>query len=156
LLRWLEGPQSCPREEYVEIIEDQVCQTIIRSSLELSRETEVTLIGKDYTEHGIVQACESENTWFLLTLRAKVSHRPGNATLDPGALMVDDFLSEEQEAAILAEVSEEVLVQQALSGLEETDGADTPSLWHAVQPGSTGAAGNGFGAYTNQRQPLRH
>lgn len=153
LLRWFEGPQSCPREQYVEVIEDQVCQTIIRSSLELSRETEVTLIGKDYTEQGIVQACQSENSCFLLTLRAKLSPRNGGSPLEPGALLVDDFLSEEQEAAILAGVTEEVLMQQALSDLEGSDVTGTLSPWHAVQPGS---ATNGLGAYTNQRPLLRH
>ena len=133
LLQWFEGPQSDLREEYVEVIDDRVCQTVIRSSLKLSRETEVTLIGKDYTAEGIVQACESENTWFLLTLAAKLPSRDGNR-LDPGALVVDDFLTEDQEAAILAEITEQSLVDQALTGIVAESGLDTPSPWHTLPP----------------------
>lgn len=143
LLRWFEGPQCDPREEYVEVVDNQVCQTVIRSSLELSRETEVTLIGKDYVSEGIVQACRTEDTWFLLTLAAKLPHRDGNP-LDPGALIVNDFLTEEQEAAILAEITDQTLVDQALSGIVAESGLDTPSPWHTLLPNSA------------QSQLLRH
>jgi hypothetical protein len=135
LLRWFEGPQSDPREEYVEVIDDEVCQTVIRSSRELSRETEVTLITKDCTAQGVVQACRTEGSSFLLTLAAKLPRREGAGTYDPGTLVVDDFLSEEQEAAILAEINDQALVNQALSDLLD-DSIETPSLWHPVQPGS--------------------
>ena len=136
LLRWLEGSQSDPREEYVEVIDDRVCQTVIRSSLELSRETEVTLIGKDYTAEGIVEACQSENTWFLLTLTAKSPRRVGAANRDPGTLAVDDFLSEEQEAALLAEITGQTLVEQALANVPGDESLEAPSPWHTLRPGS--------------------
>jgi hypothetical protein len=136
LLRWFEGPESNPREEYVEVIDEQMCQTVIRSSCELSRETEVTLIGKDYTAQGVVQACRVENDRFLLTLVARPLHRDSGSYLDPGSLAVDDFLTEEQEAAILAEIAEERLVEQALSGLDAESGLDTPSPWQTLQPHS--------------------
>lgn len=110
VLRWLEGPQAQPREELVEVIKDQVSQTIVRSSLRLNRETVVTLVGKDYTEQGVVQCCQSEDTWFLLTLVNKLPDREAGFLPDPGVFAVDGFLTEEQEAAILREIDDEQAV----------------------------------------------
>ncbi len=107
LLRWFEGPQSEVREEFVEIINDQVSQTTVRSSLKLNRATAVTLIGKDHTEEGVVECCQHEKTWFLLTVVNKLPGRDGGFIPDPGLFAVDDFLTEEQEAAILREVADQ-------------------------------------------------
>jgi len=114
VLRWVEGPQAQPREELVEVVKDQFSQTVVRSSLRLDRETVVTLVGKNYTEEGVVQCCQSENTWFLLTLAGKLSNRDAGFLPDPGVFAVNDFLSEEQEAAILREIDDE----QAIPSLE--------------------------------------
>ena len=109
VLRWSEGPQAQPREELVEVIKDQVSQTIVRSSLRLNRETVVTLVGKNYTEEGVVQCCQSEDTWFLLTLVGKLPNRDAGFLPDPGVFAVDGFLTEDQEAAILREVDEQAV-----------------------------------------------
>lgn len=114
VLRWFEGPQAQPREELVEVIKDQVSQTIVRSSLRLNRETVVTLIGKNHTEEGVVQCCQSEDTWFLLTLVGKLPDRDAGFLPDPGVFAVNSFLTEEQEAAILREIDDE----QAIPSLE--------------------------------------
>lgn len=107
LLRWFEGPQSQPREEFVEVLNDRVTGTVVRSSLKLNRETAVMLIGNGYTEEGVVQCCTSEDTWYLVTLAGKIPGSKSASAPDPGVLAVDDFLTEEQEAAILAELAEE-------------------------------------------------
>lgn len=134
VLRWFEGQQL--QEECVEIVNNQVCKTVIRSPFELVRETKVTLIGKDYTAQGIVEASQSESKCFLLTLASRGFHRDIGSSLDPGTLSVDDFFGEDQEAAILAEIAEETLVQQALSDLT-SDALEGPSPWQTLQPDST-------------------
>ncbi len=110
LLRWFEDSQGQPREEFVEVIKDQVSHMVVRSALKLNQETAVTLIGKDYTEEGIVQRCQSEDTWFLLTVVGKLPNRDAHFVPDPGVFAVDDFLTEEQEAAILRELEEQPIV----------------------------------------------
>ena len=121
LLRWFEGSQTQPREEFVEVIQDQVSHTVVRSSLKLNQETAVTLIGKDYTEEGIVQGCQSEDAWFLLTVVGKLPNRDGGFVPDPGVFALDGFLSEEQEAAILREFD-----SQPITGLELPTRPDRP------------------------------
>ena len=135
LLRWFEGTGSEPREEYVEVMDDRACQKTIRGSVELSQETEVTLIGIDYTAEATVRACQNEDSLFLVTLALKAPARDSSSSHDAGALSVDDFITEEQEAAILAEIAEETLVQQVLSGAipDELDG---PSPWQTLYPRS--------------------
>lgn len=143
LLRWFEGADSETREERVEIMDDRVCQKTIRSSMELSQETEVTLIGMDYTEQAIVRGCRNENNFFLLALALKAPARVSGLSRDPGAMSVDDLITEEQEAAILAEIAEETLVQQTSSSATK-DELDRPSPWQTLYPRSA------------QRQSLRH
>lgn len=155
LLRWFEDPRSKHREEVVEIVNDHAYQTVVRSALELHPETKVSLITEDYTEESVVRACQSEETWFLLTLEGSQHHGEARVAIDPGVFSVNDFLSETQEAAILEEVAEEVLLEQAMSGLGagQLPGA---SPWQAVQPGSAAVTANSSVTYSGQTQSLRH
>lgn len=150
LLRWFEGPRSNHREELVEIVDDHECQTVVRTSFELHPETKVSLITENYTEESVVQACQSEKTFFLLRLEARQHSRDARAAIDPGLFSVNDFLTEDQEAAILEEVAEQVLLEQAVSGLGAGELADA-SPWQAIQPGAGGSV-----RYSGQSQSLRH
>jgi len=149
LLRWFDDPRSKHREELVEIVDDHECHTVVRSSFDLEPETKVSLITENYAEESVVQACQSENTWFVLTLKSTQNHRDVSAAIDPGVFSVNDFLTEEQEAAILEEVAEEVLLEQAASELAAGE-LTNASPWRAVQPGTAG------GSYSGQTQSLRH
>jgi hypothetical protein len=155
LLRWFEDPRSKPREELVEIIKDQVCQVVVRSFSELRQEAEVTLVTEGCTEESVVQACERESAGFLLTLGIKQPRRDGRSAFEPGVFSVDDFLTEEQEAAILEEVAEQALIEQAVSDLGSDELPDA-SLWHAVQPGSAAVTTSGSAGYSANTQLLRH
>jgi hypothetical protein len=103
LLCWSDPPNSPVREEFVQILQSHLTEAVIRSSLEVSEETKVTLIGKDYTGIGIVKSCRRDGESFILSIiRTDESFQttlPSSA--DPGALVVDDFLTEEQESKIL-------------------------------------------------------
>jgi hypothetical protein len=103
LLCWSDAPNSPLREEFVQILRSHLPEAVIRCSLEVSEKTKVTLIGKDYTGIGIVKSCRRDGENFILSIglteefiRAAL---PSDA--DPGALVVDDFVTEEQETKIL-------------------------------------------------------
>jgi hypothetical protein len=103
LLCWSDAPNSPVREEFVQILQAQATETVIRCSLKVAEETKVTLIGKDYTGIGIVKSCRRDGETFILNIGltedSMLAELP--LTADPGALVVDDFITEEQETKIL-------------------------------------------------------
>jgi hypothetical protein len=103
LLCWSDAPNSPTREEFVQVLESYTSEALIKSALSVDEKTKVTLIGKDYTGIGIVKSCRKEGTNFILHIG--ISDLSSSAALppdiDPGALLVDDFLTEEQETKIL-------------------------------------------------------
>jgi hypothetical protein len=108
LLCWFETPNSPSREEFVQVLESHPSVALIKSALQVSEQTKVTLIGKDYTGIGIVKSCRKDGKSFILTIGMgdeSVKLTPSSQP-DPGALVVDDFLTEEQEAKILEELSD--------------------------------------------------
>jgi hypothetical protein len=112
-------------------------------------------VTEDCTEESVVQACEGEAAGFLLTLQIKQPNRSGRSAFDPGVFAVGDFLTEEQEAAILEQVAEQVLLEQAVSDLAADELPDA-SLWQAVQPGSAAVTANSSAGYSAHSQLLRH
>jgi hypothetical protein len=103
LLCWSETPNSAIREEFVQVLESHSSEAIIKSTVKVSEQTKITLIGKDYTGIGIVRSCRKETTDFILDITMGNEANPASLSslIDPGALFVDDFLSEEQERNIL-------------------------------------------------------
>ena len=112
LLRWFErpGPEFC-RELRVEIIEARSSQATVSSSIQMVENTEVSLVARHGVESGTVESCRPDGAKFLVTIRfrppGRLAFRSGDR--DPGVLASDDFLTEEQELAILREVEEEII-----------------------------------------------
>jgi hypothetical protein len=106
LLCWSEAPNSPSREEFVQVLESHLSEAVIKSSRKVDEKTKVTLIGKDYTGIGIVKSCRSEGKNFIMTIRIdEPGPRTGTtAKLDPGVLIIDDWVSEEEEAKILEDL----------------------------------------------------
>lgn len=106
LLCWSDSPNSPVQEEFVQIVESHLNEAVIRSAVEVSEETKVTLIGKDYTGIGIVKSCRKDGKSFILSvgLTEESAQRTLPRDRDPGALVVDDFVTEEQEAKILEDL----------------------------------------------------
>ena len=90
------------------MIETHLSEAVIKSTRKVDAKTKVTLIGKDYTGIGIVKSCRSEGKGFIVTIRID---EPGSGTgtaakPDPGVLLVDDLITEEQETKILEELGD--------------------------------------------------
>ena len=108
LLCWSEAPHSPAREEFVQVLESHSEEAVIRSTLQVSERTKVTLIGKDYTGIGFVKSCRAEGETFIVTI-SMADDDPTNAPhsqRDPGVLAVDNFLTEEDEAKILQDLDD--------------------------------------------------
>jgi len=114
LLRWSDTPNSPSREEIVEILETDPDEAVIRSALKVSERTEVLLIGKDYSEMGVVRSCRQQGNKFIVTIQMGPAAEPfqRGSQVDPGVLAIDDFLTEEQEAQILNDLDEELREQE--------------------------------------------
>jgi hypothetical protein len=108
LLCWSEAPNFPAREEFVQVLETHSQEAVIKSTLEVSEQTKVTLIGKDYTGIGIVKSCRGEGKNFIVTISMGNENAPGGPTVDrdPGVLAVDSFLTEEEEAKILQDLED--------------------------------------------------
>lgn len=113
LLRWSEDEFSPSREQFVQILEARVSEAVICSALKVVEKTRVYLVGKNSTESGIVQSCQASGKKFIVTIL--FNSETSNPPIDPGVLLVDTFMTEEQELQILAEVDEEIQKQQCQS-----------------------------------------
>jgi hypothetical protein len=131
ILRWSDTPSSPTLELPVEIVNEDDYEPIIRAPLKVGEETPVTLLSKDYMVNGIVRFCRADKNSFLITVStAGTPEEQLNASFfrDPGALVIDDFLTEEEEAKILQslqdpppsrreETSDSSLLRDSLSSL---------------------------------------
>jgi hypothetical protein len=129
ILRWADFPDSPSRELPVEMVDDLASESVIRVALRISEATPVSLLGPGYMVNGIVRSCRPEKDSFLVTIVANDESTFGNVLAfgrDPGSLLVDDFLTEEEEAKIL-----EGLQDSAACSIESMDGAN------AVGPSSS-------------------
>ena len=104
ILRWSEFPDAPSRETPAEMVNDRNFESVVRVSFKISEATRVSLLGQGYMVNGIVRSCRPEKTSFLVTIVANEDSLYGNfltSARDPGSLVVDDFLTEEEEAKIL-------------------------------------------------------
>ena len=108
VLCWSEAPNSPSREEFVQVLETHLSEAIIKTTLEVNERTKVTLIGKDYTGIGIVRACRRDGKNFIVTIGIGEQHSQGIAAAepDPSVLVVDEFISEDQENQILNDLGD--------------------------------------------------
>src|SRR5579875_3179171 len=102
LMRWYEVPDTALREETVELLEAQVSETVIRSAVKLSVNTRVYLKTSTRVVNGFVLSCHPEDFYFVLTIAPNGNeYAATNRTADPGVFDVENFLSEQQEQAVL-------------------------------------------------------
>jgi hypothetical protein len=119
LLCWSEAPNFPSREEFVQVLETHLSEAVIKSTRKVDEKTKVTLIGKDYTGIGIVKSCRGEGKNYIVTIRIdEPGPRTGPAPKpDPSVLLIDEFLTEEQEAKILEELGDSMARRFAASRL---------------------------------------
>jgi hypothetical protein len=102
LLRWSDGSSSFSREEFVDVLVKQPYKVLVRSTSAVAENTPVYLIGKKYSANGVVRSCRKDEKSFVIAIFIdKESHYQPLGELDPGTFAIEDFLTEEQEAAIL-------------------------------------------------------
>ncbi len=104
MLRWADSPSASAFELPVEMVDENGFDPIIRASLNIGEETPVTLVAEEYMINGIVRSCRADRNSYLITVAIQdvSDKRSGTAYFrDPGALVLDDFLTEEEEAKIL-------------------------------------------------------
>lgn len=108
LLCWSEAPHSPVREEFVQVLDSYGQDAVIKSTLKVSEQTKVTLIGKDYTGIGIVKSCRGEGTNFIVTISMAHDEAVDASALDrdPGVLSIDSFLTEDEETKILQDLDD--------------------------------------------------
>jgi hypothetical protein len=111
LLRWSEDASSPSREELVEMVETRISEAVICSALRVLEHTKVFLIGKDSTESGVVRSCRPFGGKYIVTILIN-SQNPNPPDVDPGVLLVDTFMTEDQEQAILDEIDKEIGTEQ--------------------------------------------
>ena len=116
LLRWSEAPNLPSREEPVQIIWARDEEALIRSASKLVENTQVYLVTQRSTEDGVVRSCREEGSSFILriAIAANITNHYG-FELDPGVFVIDDFLTEEQEAQILEDLENEDTPRRAIS-----------------------------------------
>ena len=104
-LRWIESTNSALHEELVHVIRAGVTEAVLRSTLQVKKDTPVDLIGSGHMVNGVVSSCRKEGNSFILRVRIDE-----NLTLryddeiDPGVLTIEGFLTEEEEAKILSDL----------------------------------------------------
>jgi len=107
LLLWSDEANSASRQEPVDLLEICLEEVVIRSARKIRESTQVYLMGKQYTGNGIVHSCRTDDNSFILTIQINEdSLFRHNSELDPGIFAVEDFLTEQQEAAILRDCEE--------------------------------------------------
>lgn len=103
-LRWSEIPSAPVFELPVEIVNEDDFEILIRVPLQIGENTPVTLLAKNSMVNGIVRYCRSDRNSYVITVSTNDASQEAFQVAysrDPGALVVDDFLSEEEEAKIL-------------------------------------------------------
>jgi hypothetical protein len=105
LLRWSDFPDVPPREILVKVLYSDAYGATICSSLRLTKDTEVQLLRQGRFDRGTVRACREEGSEFILTIWLTASSMPEFEGPDRDVLVVDNFLTEEEEERILAEIA---------------------------------------------------
>lgn len=108
VLRWSEAPDSPSSEQIVQVIQSNVHEAVIRSACRVREGTQVRLVGKKYTGDGVVRSCREEGKSFILRIAVGADVMiPYVSDRDPGALVIDEFLTAEQEAKILEDLEKD-------------------------------------------------
>jgi hypothetical protein len=103
LLRWSDDMNSSSHEEFVDVLSRQLSKIVVRSAFQVAEDTRVFLAGRQFSANGRADSCEKAASSFILgILIDDESHFQLESDWDPGVLSIDDFLTEEQEAEILA------------------------------------------------------
>jgi hypothetical protein len=102
LLRWSDAANSRSHAEFVHVIQAHLTEAVIRCNLKVRGNTPVYLVGKHYTVNGIVRSCRKAGSSYIvrIAIDENLKLRDGSEA-DPGVFVVEDFLTEEQEAKIL-------------------------------------------------------
>jgi hypothetical protein len=109
LLSWSESLDSPKKQEIGQIISTRGADAVIRIAVPIVVGTTVLVTGKYYTGNGIVQSYRKELEEFILTLSKSDDISFKGSDRDPGLVVLDSFLSEEQEAQILKELKYETM-----------------------------------------------
>lgn len=110
LLQWYE-PGASASEEMVELLEREGRFAVILSPVELHEYTEIVLLHAGVSESGVVLACNGTENSFVINVQLTSPEQLGaheRFERDPGALVVDSFLTVEQEEAILQDLAKEL------------------------------------------------
>jgi hypothetical protein len=102
LLRWSDGSNFVSREEFVDVLSRQLSRITVRSGTAIAQDTPVFLAGEQYIANGIARSCRKDSNSFILGILIDTESNIYSASArDPGVFVVEDFITEEQEAAIL-------------------------------------------------------
>jgi hypothetical protein len=102
LLRWSDDSNFAVREEFVDVLSKQLSRITVRSGSAIAQDTPVFLAGTQYTANGIAWSCRKDSNSFILgILIDSESDIHSGSERDPGIFSVEDFITEEEEAAIL-------------------------------------------------------
>lgn len=109
-LQWY-GQSATPHERVVDLLDREGKSALISSPLRLDESTEVVLVHAGVSEAGFVSSCREEGQNFLINIRLSspdaLSSR-AEFQRDPGALVVDNFLTLEDEERILQDLAKEL------------------------------------------------
>lgn len=106
LMQWYEVPGTALRQEMVELLQAQPSEAVIRSAVKLSVNTRVYLKTSTHVWNGIVLSCRPEDLHFVVAIAPrKGEHITTAFAVDPGVLDVENFMTEEQEQAVLDQLA---------------------------------------------------
>ncbi|HEY3937404.1 MAG TPA: hypothetical protein VGL97_08235 [Bryobacteraceae bacterium] len=109
LLSWSESLDSPKKQEIGQIISIRGADAVIRIAVPIVVGTTVLVTGKYYTGNGIVQSYRKEFETFILTLSKSDDIPFKGSKRDPGMVVVDNFLTEDEEAQILKDLKNETM-----------------------------------------------
>lgn len=144
LLRWSDALSACALESPVELVDSDNPEPIVRAPRSVCEDTPVTLVASGYMVNGIVRFCRADKESYLITVSTcEISEDRFEMAQfhDPGALAVDDFLTEEEEAKILESLqdsfrSQTAFLFRAMKQLSSTIAALSPVQTLACLAGS--------------------
>jgi len=140
VLRWSQPSGISVREENVEFIRSSLGEATIRCLSQLEVDLRVNLISKSCEREGVVRSCIKEGSTFVVAILIDSDEDIYRAALlhnyDPGSLIIDDFLSEEDEAKILGDLEEELKLSEPQQFTGTTYGA-IQGIGHPTHPSCT-------------------
>lgn len=114
ILRWSDTPSAPASELPVELVDSDNGEPTVRAPRRVGEHTPVALVAKGYMVNGIVRFCRADKEFYLITVStSEISEGRFEPApfRDPGALAVDEFLTEEEEAKILESLQDSLRSQ---------------------------------------------